>query len=74
VAPQKQVHSTGKFSGLGPVGEALAVADHAPGATKVQFLAGRSLWQVCSACVRVSPFTRAVKAAFLPCATRTTSA
>jgi hypothetical protein len=40
----------------------------------VQFPAERSFWQVCSACARVSPFTRAVKAALLPCATRTTSA
>ncbi len=40
----------------------------------VQLPAERSFWQVCSAWARVSPFTRAVKAVLLPCATRTTSA
>jgi hypothetical protein len=54
--------------------EESAFADHAPGATSVQFPAERALWHACSACARVSPFTLAVKAAFLPCATRTTSA
>lgn len=48
--------------------------NHAPGATSVQFPVERSFWQVCSAWVRVSPLTRAVKAAPLPGATRTTSA
>lgn len=39
----------------------------------MQFPPERSFWQVCSACARVSPFTRAVKTDPLPCAIRTTS-